>query len=331
MLRILRSVGAKFVLACVLACLCAGDTNAGCRVELIQAYEHAELMFDNEAITIADCVFARDDEALWLLSSRRGEVYKVAKSSEPTVYIETDTLKVTGSRVGGMWGSDSKLFFSVSGRNPELLEYDISTGNTRRWPQTAGIYDLALSKDWTVVVPIPAKLDKTNRILVYGPDLETATGWGERCPPEFGAGEPILKLACLNKVAMGSDGRVYIASLNTGRCEILTLADLSVVSIRDPDPNWTMPTISGDNRLSTDTMLLDIAVGTNGNELFVLTSPKGIHGQHTLEVYLDGVLIEEIPLADAFGSAICGPGGRIALVKDEPPARIDVYHYEVSP
>jgi len=133
-----------------------------------------------------------------------------------------------------------------------------------------------------------------------------------------------------NKIDMGPGDAVYIASLNTGRCEKLTLDDNSSVSFREPDPGWTMPSLTGDRRLSTDTMVLDIAASPTGNEVFVLTSPKGIHGRHTLEVYRDESLVEELPLPGPFSSVVCGPGNRVALIKDQPPARIHVYKYEGS-
>lgn len=330
-MRDLIRVGYSICFACSLLILQVNRSPAGCRLDALDSYGPADLKFGREAIAIDDCEFANDGRALWLLSGRDGVVYRVSSRSEATIYINTDSLALSGGRLTGMWAGDNCLFLALSGPKPAILQYSTNTGIVRHWPQNHGVYDVASRSGRTVVVPMATKADETSKIHIYDKDLLVGTRWGERCPPEFATSEPILRLACLNRIAMTSGDRLYLASLNTGACEVLMLNEFSVAPVRAPDPQWAMPEMGRDRRLSVDTMVLDVAAGSIGDVLFVLASPKGIHGRHVLEVYSAGILVEQIPLAHAFGAVVCGSDNRIALIRDEQPARIDVFRYEIMP
>jgi len=165
-------------------------------LDLAETYGPEDLVLAHEQIVITDCVFTDTPEGLWVLSARKGKVYRVAPGSSPLVFIDTDSLGVKGLRFDGMWGIGGTLFFGITGKSPELLEFSTTTGESRHWPQTAGVYDLAIGKNYSVTVPVSANPEETDRILVFKPGFEASRGLGERCPPEFDFDEPILRLAC---------------------------------------------------------------------------------------------------------------------------------------
>lgn len=310
----------------------ADEVLASIELKLVAEFDDKYLYYESEPILLSECVFL-DDSTMLIFDTQSRVIYTLSPNDAPRIYRTFEELEIQeNAQISGAWTGQNKLYIGISGREPSLLEYNLLEENSRQLDIGIQVTDLDLWDDGAVAVQAPpASATPVAKVMIYQSNFEEITQWGEMCPSEFDQLEPFLRLGCMNRIALDSRGNAYIASQNTGRCEKLSLNNLATTEIRKEEPQWTTPTASGSNKIFTSLVLFDIAVTKTNNFLFLLASPKGLHGEHALEIYQGDVLVDVVYLGSSFGSVICGPNNSLALMASSPRRHVSLYQIEVSP
>ncbi len=310
--------------------LCHGESPAAVQLELTARIDSARLQYHDEPITVSECAMT-SDSSFALLDLHTRSVFRVDRDGPVTLISSLEDLGIgEHAQISGMWFADGFIYLAVSGRDPALVRFCPLNDEIRTVKPGVQIMDLDAWGDCVVATPATGPTGALPQVLILQPELAIVDSWGTACPPEFDLLDPALKIGCMNSVAIDAEDNVFVASLNTGRCDRIRLKDRVSTAIRSGETDCAVPRVSGAGKVTTDMVLLDIAASKQGSYLFILTSPKGRLGIHALEIYRHDVLLETVDLGRPFGSVVCGPGNGLALIASSSPALISVYRMRES-
>lgn len=287
------------------------------------------LSFEGRSVSVSHVAVIGED-AIAFLDVELRTIFKVSSVGKLSSIADLDSLGLRRrDPVSGIWFGEGDLLIGIAGREPHLVRLDLDSRKIEVVPTGVQVMDLDLRDPWMVVTPAPGSSGRDPGVLVSEAAFTEFTTWGTCCPHEFDRLAPMLRHGCMNRVAIGTGQFIYLASLNSGRCEKINLDDSSATTIRESESAWTAPRLTGDNRVAADLVLLDIAASRIDDTLFILTSPKGRHGTHSLEVYRNGVHFGTVQLDRAYGTVEGGPGGSVVLVAESRPSVASIYKLQV--